>query len=72
MRTLVEPPASLRCDHCHGALRLKQFAPEEGSVEFDIEVFVCSACGNEQSLRVVHGRYAPHHRPSGKVSASFD
>src|SRR5690348_3644309 len=36
MRTLVQPPPSLRCDLCHGELRLKQLAPDGPAFDFDI------------------------------------
>lgn len=61
MRTLVPPPPSLYCDHCRGELRLKQIEPVGPlSLELDIEVFVCTKCGHEQSHRVSHNHYAAH------------
>jgi hypothetical protein len=60
MRTLVQPPPSLRCILCDGELRLKQLVADGPSFEFDVEVFVCEKCGHEQSHRVSHDRYAAY------------
>jgi hypothetical protein len=61
MRTLVPPPPSLHCDFCHGELRLKQIDPVGPlSLEWDIEILVCSKCGHEQSHRVSHDLFAAH------------
>ncbi len=71
MRTLVKPPPSLHCDHCHGELRLKQIEPVgPPSLELDIEIFVCAKCGHEQSFEVSHNHYAAHtasKMPTAKV-----
>lgn len=60
MRYLVQPPPLLRCDLCHGELRLKELVPDGPSFEFDIEILVCAKCGHEKSHRVGHDRYVAH------------
>ncbi len=61
MRTLVPPPPSQHCDICRGELRLKEIEPVEPLfLELDIEIFVCTKCGHEQSHRVSHDHYAAH------------
>jgi hypothetical protein len=60
MRTLVHPPPSLRCDFCHGELRLKQIDPDGPVIDFDIETFVCIKCGHKKTHRVMHDPYVAH------------
>jgi len=60
MRTLVQPPPSLRCDLCHGELRLKQIGPDGPVFDWDIETFVCVKCGHEKAHKVVHDPYMAH------------
>ena len=62
MRDLVQPPPSLHCALCQGELRFKRTATDGPSLELDIEIFVCKKCGREHSYRVMHDRYAAHHR----------
>ena len=60
MRKLVQPPPSQHCDLCDGELRLKLIKPDDPSLDFDAEIFVCAKCGNEQSYVVHHNHYAAH------------
>ena len=59
MRTLTQPPPTLRCDHCGGELRFKLAGPAD-PFEMENEIFVCANCGHEQSYKVVHNHYSPH------------
>jgi hypothetical protein len=56
MRTLVQPPPSLRCELCGGELRFKRIANRVNGL--DNEIFVCVNCGHEQIYVVAHDRYA--------------
>ena len=61
MRTLVHPPPTLRCDFCHGELRLKQTSSENGRVSYlDIDIFACVKCGHEKVHMVMHDPYVAH------------
>ena len=59
MRTLVQPPPSLRCEFCRGELRFKLIESGEQTFDLDIEVFVCVSCGREKTFTVGHDRYRP-------------
>ena len=70
MRTLVQPPPSLRCDLCHGELRLKLVEPACPFFDLETEIFVCAKCGRERAFTVSHDHYAAHiatNRPTAKV-----
>ena len=70
MRTLVDPPPSLRCDVCNGELRLKKIQQDTSPLKSDITTFVCAKCGREKSYRVSSDpRSAPvaSKKPSGNV-----
>ena len=61
MRTHVEPPPSLHCNHCSGELRVKGvIEPVSETLELGEEVFVCVKCGREQVCIVSHDNYQPH------------
>jgi len=49
MRSLVEPPPSLRCI-CGGELRLKLIEPADRTFGKQREIFVCTNCSREQTL----------------------
>lgn len=71
MRTLVQPPPSLRCDLCQGELRFKRIDPDGPLLELDYEVFVCMKCGHERTYRAKHDPYAARseaNEPPVKVS----
>jgi hypothetical protein len=52
MRTLVDPPPSLRCDLCNGELRLKKIEQDTSPFESEITTFVCAKCGRVKLYRV--------------------
>jgi hypothetical protein len=52
MRTLVDPPPSLRCDLCNGELRLKKIERDTSPLESDITTFVCAKCDRVKLYRV--------------------
>lgn len=60
MRTLVQPPPSLRCELCGGELRLKLIEPADPTFDLENEIFACANCGHEQSYIVTHDHYMPH------------
>jgi hypothetical protein len=60
MRTLVQPPPSLHCELCYGELRFKLREPDDPIFDMGVEIFVCTKCGHEHSLRVPHDPYAAH------------
>jgi hypothetical protein len=60
MRSLVEPPPSLRCERCHGELRFKQIEPDAPVFDREVEIFVCIECGRVHALRMIHNPYAAH------------
>ena len=60
MRTLTQPPPSLRCKLCGGELRLKRIEPADPPFDVENEVFVCADCGHQHSYRVIHDPYTPH------------
>jgi hypothetical protein len=65
MRTLVEPPSSLHCDHCRGELRFRELIDLGiGSPDLDEEIFVCVKCGRERVFIVHHDQNMPHLRGS--------
>jgi len=45
MRLLVDPPLSLCCKSCGGALLFKAFQAEKFTA--DSEIFICEKCGRE-------------------------
>ena len=51
MRTLVDPPLSLRCGVCNGELRLKKIQQDTSPLKSDITTFVCAKCGRDKSYR---------------------
>jgi hypothetical protein len=70
MRNLVQPPPSLRCEHCDGELQFKRIEPDNPGFDMEVEIFVCSKCGHVHSLPVIHDPYAAHTAssiPPGKV-----
>jgi hypothetical protein len=63
MRTLVEPPSSLHCDHCRGELRFKELIdPGNGTRDLDEEIFICAKCGREKVFIMHHDHNMPHLR----------
>jgi hypothetical protein len=60
MRTLVQPPPSMRCAHCDGELRFKTIEPDDPVFDMEVEIFVCSKCGHEHFCRVIHDPYVAH------------
>jgi hypothetical protein len=65
MRTLIDPPPSLRCDLCNGELRLKKIEQHTSSLESDTTTFVCAKCGHEKSYRVSRD---PHSAPRAEAA----
>jgi hypothetical protein len=49
MRSLVEPPPSLRCI-CGGELRLKLIEPADRTFGKQREIFVCTNCSQERTF----------------------
>ena len=62
MRTLVDPPPTLRCERCNREMRFKKIEQHTPMTEFDISTFVCTKCGAEGSSRA---RRDPHSAPWG-------
>ena len=61
MRTLIEPPPSMRCDNCHGELRFKQLVEAaDGTSDLNEEIFICVRCGCEKVFIVHHDHNMPH------------
>jgi uncharacterized protein with PIN domain len=60
MRAITQPPPSSRCEQCGGELRLKQTEIAARGLDLDYEIFVCVACGREQSLTVSRDRKMPY------------
>jgi hypothetical protein len=60
MRNLVQPPPSMHCELCYGELRFKLSEPDDPIFDMGVEIFVCTKCGHERSLRVLHDPYAAH------------
>ena len=59
---LTQPPPSTRCPKCGGELRLKKIAVVDTVIDLDVEVLICSSCGCEQSLKLIHEPLTPHTR----------
>jgi hypothetical protein len=60
MRNLVQPSPSMHCELCYGELRFKLSEPDDPIFHKGVEIFVCTKCGHERSLRVVRDPYAAH------------
>jgi DNA-directed RNA polymerase subunit M/transcription elongation factor TFIIS len=60
MRTITPPPISTYCQKCGGELRLKKIAVVDTVIDLDMEVLICSNCGYEQSLKLIHEPKTPH------------
>jgi hypothetical protein len=60
MRSLVEPPPSMHCEHCHGELRFKRIESADPDFDTEVEMFVCVKCGRAHSHRMIHDPYAAH------------
>ena len=60
MRPLVEPPPTLKCALCGGDLLLKQVDASVIDGKKDVELFVCTKCGHEQSFKVNHDQHSAH------------
>ena len=70
MRTLVDPPPSLRCDVCSGELQLKKIQQDTSPLRSDITTFFCAKCGHEKSYRVSsdpHSAPRASKKPPGNV-----
>ena len=63
MRRLVDPPPSMKCDLCEGALLLERVEPDVHFVEVDVAIYICVKCGRERSRQVIHDPYAAHASP---------
>jgi len=62
MRLLVDPPLTLRCKSCGGALLFKAFQTEKFTA--DSEIFVCEKCGRE------YRHFVQSARPLSMVAAT--
>ena len=60
MRNLVEPPPSLHCELCHGALRFKWIESADPDFDTEVEIFVCVECGRAHWRRMIRNPYAAH------------
>ena len=63
MRRLVEPPPSMQCDLCQGALLFKRIEPDVHVIEVDVAIYLCVNCGRERSRQVIHDPYTAHASP---------
>jgi predicted RNA-binding Zn-ribbon protein involved in translation (DUF1610 family) len=62
MRSLVQPSPSMHCELCYGELRFKLSEPDDPIFDMGVEIFVCTKCGHERSLRVLHDPLCRTHR----------
>ena len=69
MRTLVQPPPSMRCNLCGGELRLKLVEPANRTLNMENEIFVCTNCGRERSWIVEHDKHAGHFTTERVIAA---
>ena len=60
MRNLVAPPPSTHCEFCDGELLLKLVDSGNPVFDTELEIFVCTKCGNQQACEVTHDRYSAH------------
>jgi DNA-directed RNA polymerase subunit RPC12/RpoP len=60
MRNLVQPPPSMHCERCGGALLFKGMEPEAPALDIELQIFVCAKCGREHSRELIRERYAAY------------
>jgi hypothetical protein len=69
MRNLVQPLASVHCEHCGGELLFERIEQDVPVLEIDVQVFVYAKCGREHSRKLIHDPYTAHTlRGSGRMA----
>ena len=58
MRKIVEPPPSLQCDVCGGALKLKRVETKGTCLSLTRNIFACGKCGGERLFFTQQDFYA--------------